>query len=436
MVTNYNIKQHQARGYTDKTVFYLAIILPLFSGFGNAANTLVSFMELCILLYYIKSYRFYSLLPVFYIYYSQLKVLNIVFFNIYIVLAIMKFLLFERRSKKNSVVLGLLVLIIYAGIVLFMHDEIAATVLFFWESIVSLMILMRVKDDKQAYNELKWVLVAISISAMLYGVLFRNFIGAENVTNSGEFSSGRYMGTKGDPNYMALYYCLSFAVVLFASFKYNLVKWMLAIVLFAGIALTGSITALFVYAITVLLYILFAKESNITKKFIGVCGVIIAVTLFIGYIQSDSDNIPILNVFKVRLLEKVKYWLADDLSGLTTGRTELSQLYIDYLFKQNIFRILFGGYQLNALALKEEIFKVIGQAAHNTYVDVMLTCGVVGLVLFVMLLVKNIKNKVEKWRYNKTRENMSDIAMSVVLMLFMFGLSLFPSTEYMFFLFF
>jgi O-antigen ligase len=409
--------------------------MPIFCGFGDIAATIVALIEFCILLYYINTVRFWTLLPVFYIYYSQLKIFGFVFFNIYIALSAFKLLVLDRFKLKNSFIYGVLALVIYAGFVLIANDEIWAGFLFLIQSVVSLFVLLHIKQDEYIYRELKAVLVAISISAMLYGVFFQNIKGSYDEVDSLIQYSGRYAGTMSDPNYMAFFYCLSFATVVFAEFKYSLLKWLLAIILFVAIAITGSITALLTYAVVLLLYVLFAKERSIARKAFGVGLIIFGVALFIWYLQTDLESIPILNMFKGRLLEKIQYWIADDLDAFTTGRTEYSQRYIDYLFQQNIFRILFGGYQLNALGLSGAAFESIKFAAHNTYVDVLMTSGVAGIVLFVAILLKNIVEKVTAWRMDRGSGKLSDIVYSVISIVFIAGLSVFPGVNYMFFLF-
>ena len=260
--------------------FYWAIILPIFCGLGDIAATIVSLLELCVLFYYIKSSRFWALSPIFYIYYSQLKIAGVVFFNIYLGLAALKLIIFDKFTIKKNIILGVFALVLYSGFVLMSHDELWGGILYLMQSIISLYSLIKIKEDKEAYQEFKGVLVAICISAMLYGIFFQNIKGVYDETEGIIKYSGRYSGTKSDPNYMAFFYCLSFVIVLFKDFNYKILKWLLAAILFIAIAISGSITALAVYMVALLLYVLLAKEDNVYQKALGVGLIILATILF------------------------------------------------------------------------------------------------------------------------------------------------------------
>ena len=429
------IKQKELQKRGEDILFYLAIVLPIFCGIGNIATTIVSVLELLILLYYIKSSKFWMLSPIFYIYYSQLKISTAVFFNVYIFLALFKLVFFSRFNIKNKVIIGLFVIVAYAGLVLMSNIGIWTGVLFLIQSVVSLLSLIQIKSNNEIHKGFKEVLVAICVSAMLYGIIFQNIKGTYSEADGLIKYSGRYSGTKADPNYMSFYYCLSLVVVLFREYKHNIFKWILASIFFVAIAISGSVTAFFIYAITLILYILLAQEKRFYQKLFGVCLIVAAVIFFVYYIKNDLTNLSFLNLLKGRLLEKIKFWLADDLDAFTTGRTEYSKLYLEFFFKQNVFRILFGGYQINSMGLVGEAANAIRYASHNSYVDVIMTAGLIGLVAFITLLLCNLRGKIKKYLQDKNAENISNIIMSLVSIVFIFSISAVPGVEYMFFLF-
>lgn len=415
--------------------FILAFILPIFCGFGGFATNIVSVAELLILLYYLKSSKFWIISPVFYIYYAQLEILGETFFNFFIFLAAIKLIFIDKNFKvKGGLVWAILAMMWYAGIVLMVHTSLWAGTLFLIQITVSFIALNRIQQDEEVYRRLKIALVVICVSAALYGLLFRNIKTNQIIEDVGFESSGRYSGTMSDPNYMSFFYCLSFVTVLFHAFKKFRTKWILAILLLFAVLITGSITGLLVCLCSLLLYIFTAKEISKIQKQRSVLLICLGILLFVLYVAVDISWLPQLGI-KERILDKLEYLSAGDIDNLTTGRTEYSQLYVDYLFNQNIFRILFGGYQLNAMGLIGEAAQSIIFAAHNTYIDVLMTCGVLGLVVFLAFLVFNLLQKISYWKASPSAERLSDIAYAIIGIIYIWGLSIFPGSSYMFFLF-
>ena len=123
-----------------------------------------------------------------------------------------------------------------------------------------------------------------------------------------------------------------------------------------------------------------------------------------------------------------------DMAGVTTGRTELSEKYIKYLMEQNVFRIMFGGYQLNAMGLIGEAFDTIRWGAHNSYVDVLMTSGVVGLMFFVGAIINKGVKYLKEWSYTKNTSQIEGFVYVIIVAFFLAGLSVFPSPNYMFFI--
>lgn len=425
-------------GLKEKTTnipLYLAIIVPFFCGFGKMASAIVCLLELLILLFYLPQKKFWWLAPIFYIYYTQLKIGSLTFFNVYIMLAALKMFFIDKNFVfYKSSTWCILILIIYAAIVLALQDTLWTGALLLIQSLISFFSLQKISRDEDTVSKLKFVLVAMCLSAALYGLFFRNIKGSYETVEGLVQYTGRYSGTMSDPNYMAFFYSLSYCTVLFARFKFFAIKWVLAGLLFLCIALTGSITAILNYAVVLIAYIFFAREEKSSQKRIGVIIITIFSVCFLLYLFSDLDNIPILNMYKERLLEKINDLISGDIDGVTTGRTEYSGLYVEYLFQQDVFRILFGGYQLNAMGLIGEAADKISYAAHNSYVDVLMTCGVVGLVVFVAAFITRLIKIFNDWQKGRNVNDISRLIYIIIALIYMGGLSVFPGVNYMFFL--
>ena len=421
----------------NKYLLLIAMIIPFFTGYGGIIPNVVTVVELLIAVYFINSDDFYLLTPIMCIYYSQFVLIGdrLGGYNIFMWLCM--FRMFKDRGlyiKELRPMCGLIYLFMFSALVLLMWSDIWAGVNFFFLSLGTVQVALKNRKNPELKRYFKMVLVIMCLSATVYGIGFENIKGFYEETEDILQNTGRYCGTMSDPNYMAFYYCLSFVYVIFSKQLSFLLKSILFILLFISTAITGSLTALLTIFAVLLLYFWFGERGNSRKKFIS-CITVIVVAIALYYLLfTDLFDIKVLTVFRLRIEEKMGFLFKDDFSAATSGRTEYSQAYVNYLFNQNIIRILFGGYQLNAMGLTGNAFNEIGFAAHNSYVDVLMTCGIVGFVVFIYHFIFNIIVKFKKWKYQRDNQDLSDVMTLVISMVFLFGLSCFPALPYMLFI--
>ena len=179
---------------------------------------------------------------------------------------------------------------------------------------------------------------------------------------------------------------------------------------------------------------IFNKEDSRAVKSISIFLTISLVAFFIYYLTTDKIAIRILSLYKNRILERILYYSrGNGANKITSGRTRLQMAYIQYFFSRNPLRILFGGYQINTQGLDGEPINLILDAPHNTYIDIMMTCGLFGLVLFIYAIMRNLRRYWVLWR-NGDDASLTSLIHTCATALFMFGLSVFPGTNYMYFL--
>lgn len=417
---------------------YIAMILPIFTGVGSGMANIVAMVELIIAIYYFYSDKFWLLVPVACIYQSQLVLVGerIEFWAIYSIVCLVRLVACERTLKKSATKNKILfvLLMIYACVVMISWGEVWTGIEMFLQTVaITYAVYCVHKNDKLLLN-LKRVVIFMSISAAAYGVLFTNIKGNYEEQATVVQYGARYTGTSSDPNYMAFYYCVAFCFLIFMEIKRQWIKIALMFVIFVAMALTGSLTGLATMVLIMLLYILFSKEVKLRRKVLMTILLVGVVAFFVWYIMENRTEIAILNLYRDRILEKMGYAHKGNFDDFTTGRTGLSEKYIAYLFQGNIFRILFGGYQLNAMGLLGEAAQSIRWGAHNSYVDVLMTSGIMGLICFVGAIVWKIVCNLKAWVHTKEMGKVEGIVYCIIVAFFLMGLSIFPASNYMFFI--
>lgn len=421
----------------SKIPLYVAMLIPFFTGFGQQVANVITVVELLIAIYYFDSKEFFLITPIMCIYYSRLLVYgeSLGGYNLFMWLCFIRMIKerYVSRTKLKPIV-GLGLLLIYSSFVMVVW-------LGMWNGLNyailccgTVYVALNVRDNEDLKLSFRTVTVAMCLSATAYGIYFVNIKGVYE--NSGELINytGRYCGTMGDPNYMAFFYCIAAVYIVFEQ-KINLLKkgFLLCCVFFAT-AITGSLTALISIFAVLIIYIFLGKERSIWTKITAII-ILLSFGIFLYYaLFTNVFNIKIFTVFQARISEKMEFATSGQYALATSGRTEYSGEYVEYLLNQNFLRVLFGGYQVNAMGLAGDAYNTIRFAAHNTYVDVVMTCGLVGLTVFVGHLINSIRYKMRLWKRYSIYQELSEAIVLVVAAIFIAGLSCFPSTNYMLFL--
>lgn len=417
---------------------YIALILPVFTGLGTNVANVVSLIELVLLLYYFDSDKFWFFTPIFCLYHSQLLLVGerLELFTLFSAVCILRMFWYEKRLKrsgmKNKMVFFILML--YSCFVMMAWGEMWLGIQSILKTIAVSYAVYCIHRNKNLCENLKRVIVFMSISAAIYGVIFENIKGKYEEQDTLVQYGVRYSGTTSDPNYMAFYYCIAFCFLLFMKMEHQWLKRFVLFALFVAMTLTGSLTGLLTIVLVMILYVLLAKESKWISKVLTTLLICALTVFFIWYIFSGTTEVEILDLYRTRILQKIDFMNQGDMAGVTTGRTELSEKYIKYLMEQNVFRIMFGGYQLNAMGLIGEAFDTIRWGAHNSYVDVLMTSGVVGLMFFVGAIINKGVKYLKEWSYTKNTSQIEGFVYVIIVAFFLAGLSVFPSPNYMFFI--
>jgi O-antigen ligase len=206
-------------------------------------------------------------------------------------------------------------------------------------------------------------------------------------------------------------------------------KLLMAAGLVAGITLTGSLTGLICTVISLAVYVAMRTARGTTTSSLILAVAALAIVGGTVILMANSGLLPA--TLQVRFSEASVELTGRDITSLTSGRSDIQGQYLAFWRDQDIFRQLFGGYGVSVLALVGEPFSMIGLATHNTFLDVLFTCGLLGLLLFVVLILTSLRQAVTAFRSQADQVALSFFVAKVVWVLFAFSLSVFPSWTYL-----
>ena len=188
----------------------------------------------------------------------------------------------------------------------------------------------------------------------------------------------RFEAYGNDPNYFSLYICLAISLLFMIKDKNYSYYIMLGILLFIGL-LTGSKMS-FLLMSFILLYVFFAQGMRTGKeaKFIRTS----IVMLGIGILSISKHLVVFIeNLIKRGGISNYSF----DVGKLTTGRSDLFYDYTCY-FVTHLTTFLIG----NGMGYAG-IMGIHYHVAHNTYLDIALSWGIIGILVLLACLYCLIK---------------------------------------------
>lgn len=210
--------------------------------------------------------------------------------------------------------------------------------------------------------------------SVIYGMINRFMVGGMALMFINQNIMTRNPGASGDPNYYGLYIAFSVCMVLNSKSTLKIKDYSIVLfLLFMG--LTSSSRMYYVLVIVIMIFTLIKIIKNLFSRNIWKT-LLIILTIIIG-------------LFFIRnyIYENVRYLLnrLND-SDISNGRIELIQEYSSYL-RSNIFQMFLGiGIPQYNTRIGATIY------AHNLYIELYVTQGIIGIIIFFIILFKVIKS--------------------------------------------
>lgn len=214
--------------------------------------------------------------------------------------------------------------------------------------------------------------VYISSAVALFANYIPNFYNFVEYTGHNAVIITRFSGMNGDPNYytVSLLLVLMGALALYKERKMYFVIAFIATCFFGFQTYSKSFFVAIIIAVVVIIFELLKSKNN---KLIAAA---ISILIIVGIVLSISGQISAINLVVDRFTS------AENLSELTTGRTNLWQEYLLYIFDN--WTIFFYGKGISAPLLGNH-------GAHNFIIELLYYFGIVGSVLFMIFVVTAYK---------------------------------------------
>lgn len=214
-----------------------------------------------------------------------------------------------------------------------------------------------------------------SFTRFLDGSLFKiaDFV-VEQTSNFGTNTDDyiRFSGLYSDPNYYSVNVILALALLAYL-FSRRKIRTIPAISLFAIFTvfaiMTASKSAFLMLAMSIFLFVRALQKAG--KFMLSV--VLLLVATIVIYLALTNQ----VTWFETILTRFEKS--TEDISSFTTGRTDIWTLYFEY-FSEHPVQLLFG------CGISSPFLE--GFAAHNTYIDILYHLGLVGGILFFLIIKK------------------------------------------------
>ncbi len=315
--------------------------------------------------------------------------------NLLLAVPLVMYCLKKRKILINGLILLLMIIEFVHVLVLGYVDTIPSTISAFFGLIYCYSIFMD-KEISLSY-ERAWTFLTTGVitSSFVYFIVNRDFL--RNIFSF--ISSGRrFAALNSDPNIYALFICLSLAM--FFTLKRQRVIHYIAVAYMAFLGLlTGSKSCIMLMLITIILgllnYLIGTKDMSRKRKVaVGLLILIFGATL----VFHEDILTMIMNISNRAGLGNGTI----SLDRLTGDRYSIVQSYLSIL-ASNVVCLLVGyGLHYDRFLIHDTSYGFdYNYQAHNTYLDVILSWGIVGVVLFVILLVIIVRGLKHRWGINK-----------------------------------
>ncbi len=286
---------------------------------------------------------------------------------IYYVLLMDIILLFRRKRHCLNVTL-ILVLIITLFLFLRMGSKIT-TIVFIVGGLA--LLYLTFADGKIDFStKTLSSFVSGTVLSTMYAYVFRDSSRVLAYTYDIEtVHDNRFRGLFADPNYFSTFLVLAIVaiMILYKNHKVRPLKFYLC---FAFLGFSGAITLsksfFLMFAFILVFYVI--SWFNQKKYLKGIVGALICTCFLLFVFQG---KIPIFNEVLLRFVE------ADNLNDMTTGRTGLWGIYLEYIRANTT--VLFIGDGL------DKVLSVGG--THNLFIEIVYNIGLFGLFLFASFFV-------------------------------------------------
>ena len=296
---------------------------------------------------------------------------------------------------------------------------------------IALMVSLFMKKEEQLCCFFK-VYIFAALLSIPAGIHQANSMVGHQVIDGVLVETSRFMGTFDDPNYFTFFCYIAIVSLLTLDIFDKRIRALLICIFQVCILSTLSITGIVCGIIIWMMYFLTTHQINL-KLFLLIPIMFFCAVGLYNYGLQNQDA-PIIGDLSMRIYDKILSLQIGDMVKVTTGRTSLSEVHLEYYLNQGFFKMLFGG---NLANTKITQLGSIRFAAHNEYIDILLNVGIVGAALFFSGFLYNTYHAYKEKCLDKTKEKSGNciILMKLLWLLYAGTLTLFLEERFMLFVF-
>lgn len=254
------------------------------------------------------------------------------------------------------------------------------------EAIIIYQLILMFRHKEKRIRDYTFLFSICVIGESFYGKIF-NY-------NVGEWGwRALQLSGMSDPNNFALNCCMIIALVLVVLPKgfSKKEKVFLCIASSIGVMLSISFSGMSLCLSLFLCQIMFGNAGEGTNKtasrLIASFLILIVFVSFVSFLPAISElaissNISAISAIGQRLSGMVSDLLVGDYNGFSSGRLVLSSRYMNAFSNYNIIEMVVG----NAGNIGT-LETVLGHASHNSYIDILISYGLLGIVLFILYAI-------------------------------------------------
>ena len=304
-----------------------------------------------------------------------------------------------KLNKQFLLIYG--VLVAYAIVQMFWSINILRSIKFVANIFLTYNVL-RV-DAKQEGKNIYLMYIAGIIVSSLLSILNTSPRLIEYVSEKtlpGDSLTVRFAGLYGDPNYYSINVLICLCLVVILNHKKFLgmvssVALSIALVAFALMTFSKSAFIMLVFSAFMLIY----SKVKTRKYLVALTVLLLGVTVAFYVLDGQFGFLEII---------LSRFFEAEDINSLTTGRLDLWNNYINY-FQSSFLAVLFG----EGFGAKP----INGMYAHNTYIDMIYYLGIFGTFLLIYVLAVAFKGK------TKNKKNLLNYSILMIVLIMYFFLS-------------
>lgn len=305
------------------------------------------------------------------------------FFNVVILVVIVRYVFAENKVKIKSGLLSLL-LVFLAYNVIIGGTGAAVELIKMFMNMVLIYFVFKHKEKPRLQMMLVYFCLGIAVAsaaALLSESIpgLKSYLELRNYRLApGEYLD-RFAGLVSSPNYYTMDISIALAglVGLLIYKKSKLLSLVIIIILSVFGFMSLSLSFLVTYVILAATVLLLLGRLGIGKLLFGI--LIMVVLLLVVYVLMDKEY---LNTLIMRTDNSLV--ANQTLAGATSGRSDIWLMYMQY-FNENAVKTVFGA-GLGAASYE-------GTASHNAYIECVYFMGLLGSILYVVILSRFVPKK-------------------------------------------